>query len=342
MLGGGGFGKTLTARYFGRNLKNIALEHNAHLDDFFIEYFNCLTFDSVAKIFREILGKLTFGNGHGFSNVEMIKQTLAALKRRNQYLFIILDEVHCLSEDDLILILNLQETFNQDNTRLSMLLLSRNSQWYKIETEKILSRLTEKIDLPFYTNDQVYTILNERVKAAFKEDVMTKRALETLTKIVIEKKNLRHGIDILRKAGEFADKNEIKTITPEIISKFKDQAYSQFYEKLQFLNTQQQVALLALLKTFKNSKDNEATINTSFEEYERYCERFNITSHVKMSFRKYCRELEETQFLIQKTRGFETRRGRYSVYFPYHPEVDEFIETLEHLFENKFKYQKGE
>lgn len=342
LLGGGGFGKTLTARYFGRNLKDIALQYNSQLDDFFVEYFNCLTFGSTTKILVEILGKLTYSNGRGFSNVEMIKNILAALKRRNQYLFLIIDEVHCLNEDDIMLLLNLQESFNQDNTRLSMLLISRNSQWYKLETEKILSRLTDKIDLPFYTYEQVYTILSERVNEAFKTDSLTKEALETLTEIVIEKKNLRHGIDILRRAGEFSDKNNIKRITKKIVERFKNEAYSQFYEKIQYLNTHQQLSLLALLKNFKHSEKNEGTIDDSFEIYKPCCNKFCIDPHTKMSFRKYCRELEEYQFVKKESKKKREGRGRYLIYLPYHPEVDVLIESLEQLFEHKFKYSLGE
>ena len=46
MLGKGGVGKTVTAKYFGRNFKNIALEKDLEV---FLEYFNCIHFRSFSR-----------------------------------------------------------------------------------------------------------------------------------------------------------------------------------------------------------------------------------------------------------------------------------------------------
>ncbi|MHA2121457.1 MAG: hypothetical protein ACW990_09670 [Promethearchaeota archaeon] len=51
ILGKGGIGKTVTARYFGKNFRTVALEKDVKL---FIEYFDCINFRSKfwTRIFR--------------------------------------------------------------------------------------------------------------------------------------------------------------------------------------------------------------------------------------------------------------------------------------------------
>jgi cell division control protein 6 len=341
LLGGGGFGKTTLARFFGRNLKNLAIENNYKLDDFFVEYFNCLTFSSSSHIVRQLLGKLTYSTGRGYSEDEAVKIILSRLKTKKQYLFLIIDEAHNLSEKDLLSLLNIQETFNKDNTRLSMLLISRNSQWYKIETEKIVSRITAKIQLAFYSYEEVFTILKERAKKAFKDEAITKKALEALTDIVIKTQNLRHGIDILRRAGQFADKNNIKTIGPLVIKRFKDQAYSQFYEKMEHLDINRQISLLAILECARESSKTETTTNEAYERYQELSLNFGLRPHVKMTFRTYCRDLLENQLINSRSEKVKKGKGRLNKFSPYHSDIDSFINTLNKNLENRYKNKKG-
>jgi len=322
-------------------LKQLALENNFKLDDFFVEYFNCLTFTSSSHIMRQLLGKITYGSGRGYSEDEVVKLILSTLKTRKQYLFLIIDEAHNLSEKDLLSLLNMQETFNKENTRLSMLFISRNSQWYKIETEKITSRITAKVQLDFYSYEGAFTILKERAKKAFKDEAITKKALETLTEIVIKTKNLRHGIDILRRAGQFSDKNNLKKITPAIIKRFRTQAYTQFLEKIEHLDINHLLSLLGILECVRASSQRETTTNESFERYQQLCLNYGLRPHVKMSFRKYCRDLLENKLINSRVERVKKGRGRLNKFYPYHADIDSFIETLSKRLENRYKSKMG-
>jgi cell division control protein 6 len=156
MLGKGGVGKTVTAKYFGRNFKNIALEKDLEV---FLEYFNCIHFRSKSKIIREILGKYTHGSGRGFSDDEALKLILTKLINTKGYMLLIIDEVHLLSSDEVLALLDIAETYGHQNTRLSIILISRTNDWMKIETERILSRLNEKIVLKPYNYEESKQIL---------------------------------------------------------------------------------------------------------------------------------------------------------------------------------------
>ena len=87
MTGKGGIGKTVTAKFFGRTFKTIALEKDVNL---FLEYYNCINFNSKSKIIRELLSKYTHGSGRGFSDDEAIKLILSQLIRENGYMLLII------------------------------------------------------------------------------------------------------------------------------------------------------------------------------------------------------------------------------------------------------------
>ena len=147
ILGKGGVGKTCTARYFGRNFRTIAIENDVKL---FLEYFNCINFRSKSKIIRELLAKYQHGSGRGFSDDEALKLILSQLIREKGYMLLVIDEIHLLSSDDVLALLDIAETFGHQNAKLSLLLISRSKDWMRIENERILSRLNEKIVLkPF-------------------------------------------------------------------------------------------------------------------------------------------------------------------------------------------------
>ncbi|MHA1689965.1 MAG: AAA family ATPase [Promethearchaeota archaeon] len=132
ILGKGGTGKTVTARYFGRNFHTIALEYDVNL---FIEYFNCINFRSKSKIIRELLAKYTHGSGRGFSDDEAIKLILTKLINEQGYMLLILDEVQILNAEEVLALLDIAETYGHQNAKLSILLISRIQDWMRIETE---------------------------------------------------------------------------------------------------------------------------------------------------------------------------------------------------------------
>jgi len=131
ILGKGGVGKTCTARFFGKNFKSIALEKGVNM---FIEYYNCINFRSKSKIVRELLAKHTHGSGRGFSDDEALKLILKQLIREKSYMLLVIDEVHLLKPDEILALLDIAETYGHQNAKLSIILISRNRDWMRIET----------------------------------------------------------------------------------------------------------------------------------------------------------------------------------------------------------------
>ena len=310
ILGKGGVGKTVTARYFGRNFKTIALEKDVNI---FVEYFNCINFRSKSKIVRELLAKYTHGSGRGFSDDEALKLILTQLIREKGYMLLVIDEIHLLKSEEILAFLDIAETYGHQNAKLSILLISRNRDWMRIETERILSRLNEKITLKPYNFEDAKQILEYRSEEAFKEYVISDDILNMVGQIVADHENMRHGIEILRKSGLYADKHSLSSVNAEIIREASNEVYPTFRaDIIDQLNDQELLALYGIARSLINHKEPFSLVDDAFEEYQIICETYSIEPHVKMSFRKYIRQLNQLEIISSKTvRIEEAERGRH-------------------------------
>lgn len=310
ILGKGGVGKTVTAKYFGRNFKTIAIEKDVNV---FVEYYNCIEFRSKSKIIRDMLSKYCHGSGRGFSDDEMIKQILTKLIYEKGYILLIIDEVHMLKPEDILGFLDITEIFGHQNAKLSLLLISRSKDWMRIENERILSRLNDRIKLNEYTFDEALKILKYRSELAFCENIVSDNILEMVSQIVAEHKNMRHGIEILRRSGLYADKEGLSYLTPEIIREASNDVYPTFRsDVIDQLEDHELLTLLGIAQALINKGEPFALVEDAYDEYRVLCERFNLEIHVKMSFTKHIRNLKQLKVVSTKNVQIEeSKRGRH-------------------------------
>ncbi|MFX0007450.1 MAG: Cdc6/Cdc18 family protein [Promethearchaeota archaeon] len=336
ILGKGGVGKTCTARYFGKNFKTIAIENDVKL---FLEYFNCINFRSKSKIIRELLAKYQHGSGRGFSDDESLKLILSQLIREKGYMLLIIDEIHLLKPDEVLAFLDIAETFGHQNAKLSLLLISRSKDWMTIETERILSRLNEKIILKPYNFDESLQILQYRCDLALKENAINEELLTMIAQIVVDHKNMRHGIEIIRKSGSYCDKEGLDKFTADIIREASNDVYPTFRNDIvDQLKDQELLALYGIVRSLLDKGEPFTLVDDAFEEYNAICENYSIEPHVKMSFRKYVRQLTQLKIVASKTVRIEdATRGRHLEITLLDIPVAKLLELLEDIFEKKFR-----
>ena len=335
ILGKGGVGKTCTARYFGKNFRTIAIENDVKL---FLEYFNCINFRSKSKIIRELLAKYQHGSGRGFSDDEALKLILSQLIREQGYMLLIIDEIHLLKPDEVLALLDIAETFGHQNAKLSLLLICRSKDWMRIENEKILSRLNERLLFKPYNFEESMQILEYRSEIALKENILDDELLTMVSQIVVEHENMRHGIEILRKGGLYCDKEGLNRISADIIREASDDVYPTFRNDIiDDLKDQELLALHGITRSLINTDTPFTLVDDAFEEYNATCENYLIEPHVKMSFRKYVRQLTQLKIVASKTvRIEEATRGRHLEITLLDIPAIKLLELLEDILEKKF------
>ncbi len=336
ILGKGGVGKTCTARFFGKSFRTIAIENDVKL---FLEYFNCINFRSKSKIIRELLAKYQHGSGRGFSDDEALKLILSQLIRDKGYMLLVIDEIHLLKPDEVLAFLDIAETFGHQNAKLSLLLISRSKDWMTIETERILSRLNEKIILKPYDFDESLQILEYRSELALKENVIDNELLTMVSQIVVDHKNMRHGIEILRKSGSFCDKESMDRMNADIIREASNDVYPTFRNDIvDQLKDQELLALYGIVRSLIDKGEAFTLVDDAFDEYNAICENYSIEPHVKMSFRKYVRQLTTLKIVASKTVRIEdATRGRHLEITLLDIPAVKLLELLEDIFEKKFR-----
>ncbi|MFX1275624.1 MAG: Cdc6/Cdc18 family protein [Promethearchaeota archaeon] len=334
MIGKGGVGKTVTAKFFGKQFKNIATEKGVEV---FVEIYNCINFRSKSKIIRDLLAKYTHSSGRGFSDDEALKLILTKLIRENGYMLLIIDEVHLLKSEDILAFLDIAETFGHQNAKLSILLISRQNDWMKIETERILSRLNEKIKLKPYDMEEAIKILRYRCELAFYEPI-NEELLTLIARIVVDHKNMRHGIEILRKSGLYVDKEGLDCINADIIREASNDVYPTFRgDIIDKLKDQELLTLLGIVRSLVNKEDPFTLVDDAYEEYQALCENYELEAHVKMSFRKYVRQLNDLKIIASRTVRIEdVQRGRHLEITLLDIPAKKLSELIEEILQKKF------
>jgi Cdc6-like AAA superfamily ATPase len=313
ILGRGGVGKTVTAKYFGRMFRDAAIKNM----DFLAEYIDCNEHSTRNSILREVLKKFKISTGRGYSDPELMKQLVSHIKLHNQYLFLILDECHKLPHDDLLSFLNASITFGSKNVRMSFMCISRAEDWLKYSTERLTSRIQKVYKFKPYNLQDSYTILDYRNKLAFYSGTFPDNILKMIASIVEQEKNMRIGIEIMRRIALHLDEKGLSEATSEMVRTAGGNTISNYdTELLNYLsNTHEYLVLLAVARYFKNNDKTYITTNEINDEYQVLCEEYDLEALKFATLKRYISKIEKFH-LLHKTFALPEgkERGRESRY----------------------------
>lgn len=302
-----GTGKTVITKKFCNSLVTIARKQAK-----IIEYvhINCRKRSTDSMVLIGVLNHFDkrFPD-RGFSVQEMLQILHKQLQRREAQLLLVLDEADALlKKSGSELLYNLtrftDETMKTDNP-ISIIMVSQKDVLLDLDSSALSTfKRSNTIILDRYTHDELYDITEQRVGLAFHNNTVSQESVDLIADIASEWGDARFAIELLWKAGMYADEKHVQLVVPEHVRAAKAETYSVVTEtKLKNLEKHHLLTLLSIAKRLQ--KDDSAYAITSEVEktYAITCEEYNEKPRAHTMFWNYLKEIENAGFISIKLSG---------------------------------------
>lgn len=292
-----GTGKTVVAQYFGRTIMREAQQRNINLHYIHV---NCRqNKGSFFLILQQLVTRFhpTFPK-RGYSAEELLQTLLQILDDQNIYLIIALDELESLIQNEgsepLYKITRVEETRAKALGRLSLLCILRQLSWLnKLDASTRSTLQSNIIELGAYTKAQLQDILGNRVTLAFKQGTIPTETITLAAELAEEEGgNARYGIELLWRAGKYADTEEIKEVSPEYVRKAVGNVYAGIrQDEIAALIFHKKLFLLGIARRFQQTGGIHLSMGEAEEAYTIACEEFDEKPRGHTQLWKYIQEL---------------------------------------------------
>jgi cell division control protein 6 len=291
-----GTGKTVLAQRFGTDLVKAARTRKVNLH---YVHVNCR--EAKGSLFMIIKRVLTQFEPEfpkrGFAPEELLHTLMDMLDDKNIHLILALDELeHLIRVEESTPIYNLtriQEERVGKPIRLSLIFILREIEYLqKLDksTTDTLQRNIVKLDK--YSSRQLIDILKDRVGLAFKENAVADEALQLVADIGGQSGDARYSIELLWRAGKYADSESSKHILTDHVRKAAGSVYPMLRgEYIAALSSHEKYMLLALARVLEESQEAYATIGIVEREYKAVCEEYDDQPRKHTQIWKYARGL---------------------------------------------------
>ncbi len=274
-----GTGKTLSVQYVKNELLKRAKSNNISLR---IEYLNCKlrkVADTEYRILAELIKKL---GGEvpatGLPTDSVYNKFVDLIDKKKQLLILILDEidqaVKKISDGFLYNLTRLNSEL--DKTQISLVGISNDLRFLDNIDPRVKSSLSEEeIVFPPYNALQLQDILKERAKYAFHNGVVREGVIEKCAALAArEHGDARRALDLLRVAGEIAERNGDTKIRLNHIDLANNKIErDKILDVIESEPKQFQLTLLAIMNlTEKNEKIFTGDV---YREYQELCRKTN-------------------------------------------------------------------
>lgn len=333
-----GIGKTVLAQRFGADITREAkgLGVNLHY-----VHVNCREYrGSLFLILHHVVCVFhpNFPN-RGYSAEELLRILLQILDEENAYVILALDEFESLIEREgseaVYKLTRLQEIRQDEPQRLSLICILRNLRVLdKLDSSTRSSLQSNIINLEKYSKNQLVDILNERIIHAFKPLTVPEETVSLIAELAsAESGNARFGIELLWRAGKYADSENCDAVTPECVRKAVSSIIPAVRkDELASLSLHEKLFLLSIARIFKHSEKAYISLMEAEQSYSILCEEYNIKPHSHTQLWKYLKAT--AAFGILKTEVSATdSRGRSTLISLPRISADELEKELSSLIE---------
>ncbi len=330
-----GTGKTALSRRFG---STMVTEGNKRGFKLRYIHINCREYrGSLFLILQKSL--LVFRPNfprRGYSAEELLDTLLQCLDEENVHIILALDEFDSLIEregsDAIYKLTRLQETRQDKPQRLSLICIIRDLSLLQQLDQSARSTLQQNVvNLPKYGRDQLVDILNDRVSMAFEPSVVPEETVSFIAEVAAsESGNARFAIELLWRAGKYADSEAASILLPEFVRiAFSSILPTVKRSELASLGFHEKLFLLGAARVFKKCESAYTPLSEVERAYAITCEEYGEKPHSHTQIWKYAQLLSALGFLRAEVGAIPTRGRTTHISLPSIP-AGELEKELDH------------
>ena len=335
-----GTGKTVLSQHFGLQITREAREKGAN---FHYVHINCRECKgSLFMILHQVISKFhpNFPR-RGYSAAEILQMLIQVLDDKNAFIILVLDELDALirneGSDPLYNLSRIQEGRLNAPQRLSLICILRETEYLDMLDPSTRSTLQRNIiSLEEYSKSQIRDILNDRVDMAFRQGTISSSVLDFTAELASsEGGNARYAIELLWRAGKYADALQLPMVSPESVRAAAASVYPVVRKDDVFsLGLHEKLFLLGVARYFKQTGSAYASMGDAEEAYAIVCEEYGQKRLQHTQLWKYVRDLAASGIIETQPSGTGQRGQTTIISLPKVPaedlerELTKFLSTV--------------
>lgn len=341
LTGDVGTGKTALAQHFGAT---ITSEANKKGLKFRYVHINCRESRGALQsiLHRAITTFRPNFPARGYGAEEVLATLMQVLDEEEATMVLALDEFDSLIEkegsDAVYKLTRLQEMRQGKPQRLSFIFIMRDLKPTEVLDESARSTLQRSIiTLERYGKTQLIDILSDRVKLAFELGAVPEDVVDLVAELAYsETGNARFGIELLWRAGKYADASDANRLQPECVRQAMSSIVpSMRRSELDSLGLHERLFLLAVARYFKENEEVYANLSELEKSYSVICEEYEEQPNSHTQLWNYTQYLSKLGVLKTEVAHTETRGRATRVSLPSIP-----VEELEQQLSNSLEYER--
>jgi cell division control protein 6 len=296
IVGKVGTGKTVLVQRFGLSIAREAQERGTNLHYVHINCRECK--GSLFIILHRIITKF-YPNfpRRGYSEVELLQMLMQVLDERNVYLILVMDELESLirseGSDPIYSLTRIQEDRVKAPQRLSLICILREPECLdKLDASTRSTLQRNIIHMEEYSASQLQDILNDRVALAFRHGAVSTQTIGIISELAAEEGDARYAIELLWRAGKYADVSESPEVLPEYVRKAAVSVYPVVRkDSISSLSLHEKLFLLGVARRFKQTEAAHLSMGEAKDSYAIVCEEWSQKKRGHTQLWKYVRDL---------------------------------------------------
>ena len=252
-----GTGKTSTLRKVMSLIKEKTISRNLRLRTLLV---NCSVSGRTFAITQRICETIAELPTRGYSDFEMLHRAYSELEIRDEYLLLGLDDLDGLIRREgariLLLLSRIEESENLTR-RIIPILVLRDINTLQMLDKSLLSKISGiRIEFPPYTENEIKTIIEQRVELAFQPEVVSKESIRQISfnASFFGGGDARYAITLLQRSGFIAANENSRKINVEHVRKAQYQIENLFPVRLtEKVSKRDIIALVAICEYFRSN-----------------------------------------------------------------------------------------